>query len=88
MSRFRTSNSPNLGRRLAETRWPSAELVADRSQGVQRETLQALMRYWTDDYNWRKLEAKLNALRQFTPRSTVSASTSSTPGRRMPTRCR
>jgi pimeloyl-ACP methyl ester carboxylesterase len=52
-------------RRIAATRWPSKELVADRSQGVQLATLQALARYWTTEYDWRKLEAELNALPQF-----------------------
>jgi pimeloyl-ACP methyl ester carboxylesterase len=56
----------DLHRRIAATRWPSKELVADRSQGVQLATLQALARYWTTDYDWRKAEAKLNALPQFT----------------------
>src|SRR5881394_3316533 len=56
----------DLHRRIAATRWPSKELVADRSQGVQLSTLQALARYWTTDYDWRKAEAKLNALSQFT----------------------
>jgi pimeloyl-ACP methyl ester carboxylesterase len=56
----------DLRGRIAATRWPSKELVADRSQGVQLATLQALARYWTTDYNWRKVEAKLNALPQFT----------------------
>jgi pimeloyl-ACP methyl ester carboxylesterase len=56
----------DLRRRIAETRWPSKELVEDRSQGVQLATLQALARYWTSDYDWRKAEAKLNALPQFT----------------------
>ena len=56
----------DLRRRIAATRWPSKELVADRSQGVQLATLQALARYWTTDYDWRKCEAKLNALPQFT----------------------
>jgi pimeloyl-ACP methyl ester carboxylesterase len=55
-----------LRRRIAATRWPSAELVADRSQGVQLATLQALASHWTTDYDWRKVEAKLNALPQFT----------------------
>jgi pimeloyl-ACP methyl ester carboxylesterase len=55
-----------LRRRIAATRWPSAELVADRSQGVQLATLQALARYWTTEYGWRKCEARLNALPQFT----------------------
>jgi pimeloyl-ACP methyl ester carboxylesterase len=56
----------DLRRRIAATRWPSKELVADRSQGVQLATLQELARYWTTDYDWRKAEAKLNALPQFT----------------------
>jgi pimeloyl-ACP methyl ester carboxylesterase len=55
-----------LRRRIEATRWPSKELVADRSQGVQLATLQELARYWTTDYEWRKVEAKLNALPQFT----------------------
>jgi pimeloyl-ACP methyl ester carboxylesterase len=55
----------DLRRRIAATRWPSRELVEDRSQGVQLATLQALADYWTTDYDWRKAEAKLNALPQF-----------------------
>jgi pimeloyl-ACP methyl ester carboxylesterase len=55
----------DLRRRIAATRWPSRELVEDRSQGVQLATLQELTRYWTSDYDWRKAEAKLNALPQF-----------------------
>ena len=55
-----------LRRRIKATRWPSRELVADRSQGVQLATLQALARYWTTEYDWRKCEARLNALPQFT----------------------
>ncbi|MBV9021446.1 MAG: epoxide hydrolase N-terminal domain-containing protein, partial [Ktedonobacteraceae bacterium] len=56
----------NLRRRIAATRWPSRELVADRSQGVQLATSQALARYWASDYDWRACEARLNALPQFT----------------------
>jgi pimeloyl-ACP methyl ester carboxylesterase len=56
----------DLRRRIAATRWPSKELVPDRSQGVQLATLQALTRYWATDHDWRKTEAKLNALPQFT----------------------
>jgi pimeloyl-ACP methyl ester carboxylesterase len=55
-----------LRRRIAATRWPSKELVEDRSQGVQLATMQELARYWATDYDWRKAEAKLNALPQFT----------------------
>jgi pimeloyl-ACP methyl ester carboxylesterase len=54
-----------LQRRIEATRWPSKELVADRSQGVQLATLQELARYWTTEYDWRKCEARLNALPQF-----------------------
>jgi pimeloyl-ACP methyl ester carboxylesterase len=55
-----------LRRRIAATRWPSKELVPDRSQGVQLAMLQELARYWETDYDWRKAEEKLNALPQFT----------------------
>jgi pimeloyl-ACP methyl ester carboxylesterase len=55
-----------LRRRIAATRWPTKELVADRSQGVQLATLQALAHYWTTEHDWRKCEARLNALPQFT----------------------
>ena len=55
-----------LRRRIEATRWPSDELVGDRSQGVQLATLQALARYWATEYDWRKCEARLNALPQFT----------------------
>ena len=56
----------DLRRRIGATRWPSAELVNDRSQGVQLATMQALARHWTTDYDWRTCETKLNALPQFT----------------------
>jgi pimeloyl-ACP methyl ester carboxylesterase len=55
----------DLRQRITATRWPSKELVEDRSQGVQLATLQELARYWTTAYDWRKAEAKLNALSQF-----------------------
>jgi pimeloyl-ACP methyl ester carboxylesterase len=54
-----------LRRRIEATRWPSKELVDDRSEGVQLETLKALSRYWATEYDWRNAEAKLNALPQF-----------------------
>src|SRR5829696_4666782 len=54
-----------LRRRIEATRWPSKELVADRSQGVQLATMQELARYWTSEYDWRRCEARLNALPQF-----------------------
>src|SRR5512132_636700 len=56
----------DLRRRIAATRWPSKELVADRSQGVQLSTLQELARYWTTDYDFGRVEGRLNALPQFT----------------------
>jgi pimeloyl-ACP methyl ester carboxylesterase len=56
----------DLRRRIAATRWPSKELVGDRSQGVQLATAQTLAGYWLDEYDWRSCEAKLNALPQFT----------------------
>ena len=55
----------DLRRHIAATRWPSRELVTDRSQGVQLATLQELARYWATDHDWRTCEAKLNALPQF-----------------------
>jgi pimeloyl-ACP methyl ester carboxylesterase len=56
----------DLRRRIAATRWPTKELVADRSQGVQLEPLQELARYWETDYDFGRVEARLNALPQFT----------------------
>ena len=55
----------DLRRRLAATRWPSAELVADRSQGIQLAALQALCRYWMDEYDFGRVAERLNALPQF-----------------------
>jgi pimeloyl-ACP methyl ester carboxylesterase len=55
----------DLRRRIAATRWPSKELVPDRSQGVQLATLQELARYWVTEYDWRRCETRLNALPQF-----------------------
>src|SRR5215813_14114331 len=56
----------DLQRRIAATRWPSKELVDDRSQGVQLATIRELARYWAAEYDWRACEAELNALPQFT----------------------
>jgi pimeloyl-ACP methyl ester carboxylesterase len=55
----------DLRRRIAATRWPAKEAVADATQGVQLATMQALARYWEKDYDWRKVEARLDALPQF-----------------------
>ncbi|HEY3008072.1 MAG TPA: epoxide hydrolase [Micromonosporaceae bacterium] len=54
-----------LRTRITATRWPEKETVADASQGVQSATIQELARYWASDYDWRNVEAKLNALPQF-----------------------
>ena len=55
----------DLRRRVLTTRWPDKETVSDRSQGVKLEQMQKLVSYWGKNYNWRKAEAKLNALPQF-----------------------
>jgi pimeloyl-ACP methyl ester carboxylesterase len=55
----------DLRRRIAATRWPDRETVEDRSQGAELANLQGLVRYWGKDYDWRKAEARLNALPQF-----------------------
>ena len=55
----------DLRRRITAARFPHKELVADQSQGVQLATLQELARYWATEYDWRRCEAKLNALPQF-----------------------
>ena len=63
--RFRKRIWTDLRQRIAATRWPSRELVDDRSQGVQLATTQALASFWETEYDWRSVEAKLNALPQF-----------------------
>src|SRR6478736_1190409 len=55
----------DLRRRVGATRWPTRELVEERSQGVQLAAMQALARYWASEYDWRRCEARLNALPQF-----------------------
>jgi pimeloyl-ACP methyl ester carboxylesterase len=55
----------DLKRRILATRWPEKETVDDQSQGVPLATMKALAHYWATDYDWRKVEAKLNALPQF-----------------------
>src|SRR5437867_8206428 len=54
-----------LRRRINATKWPERETVTDQSQGVQLATIQALARYWATDYDWRKVEARLNAVPNF-----------------------
>ena len=58
----------DLRKRIAATRWPDPELVTDQSQGVKRAKIQELVRYWGTGYDWRKAEAKLNALPEFVTR--------------------
>jgi pimeloyl-ACP methyl ester carboxylesterase len=66
---FRFEASPadlvDLRQRIAATRWPERENVADASQGVQLATTQSLAHHWATEYDWRKVEARLNALPQF-----------------------
>jgi len=62
---FQQEELAELRRRIAATRWPTTELVTDRSQGVQLATIRELARYWASDYDWRACEARLNALPQF-----------------------
>ena len=63
---FAQEEIDDLRRRIAATRWPSKELVTDRSQGVQLAALRALAGYWQDEYDFGRIEARLNALPQFT----------------------
>jgi pimeloyl-ACP methyl ester carboxylesterase len=62
---FPEANLTEMRRRINATRWPEREAVMDASQGVQLTTMQALARYWGKEYDWRKVEARLNALPQF-----------------------
>jgi hypothetical protein len=55
----------DLKRRILATKWPEKELVKDETQGVQFATMKALAHYWATEYDWRKVEARLNALPQF-----------------------
>src|SRR6202167_5854228 len=62
---FPEAELTELRGRIKATKWPERETVADASQGVQLATMQALARYWATEYNWRRIEAKLNALPNF-----------------------
>src|SRR5437016_4046100 len=62
---FAEAELTELRRRINATKWPQRETVTDASQGVQLATIQALARYWANEYDWRKIESKLNALPQF-----------------------
>lgn len=63
--KFDNTDLADLRRRIAATRWPDQETVSDTSQGVRLETMRKLARYWEKSYDWRKVEAKLNAIPQF-----------------------
>src|SRR3981189_2678077 len=62
---FPEAELTELRRRINATKWPEREAVTDASQGVQLATTQALARYWATEYDWRKVEARINALPQF-----------------------
>ena len=64
-AQFSDAAIDDLRRRINATKWPERETVTDSSQGVQLATTQALAHYWATDYDWRKVEARLNALPQF-----------------------
>ncbi len=55
----------DMRKRIKATRWPERETVTDESQGVKLSMMQDLARYWATDYDWRKVESRLNALQQF-----------------------
>ena len=62
---FTAEQVEDLRRRIAATRWPTKELVDDRSQGVQLAAMQTLAKYWLDEYDFGRIEERLNALPQF-----------------------
>jgi pimeloyl-ACP methyl ester carboxylesterase len=62
---FPDSDLEDLRRRIEHTRWPEPETVADHSQGVQLDTMKKLAKYWAEEYDWRKVEARLNSYPQF-----------------------
>ena len=78
----------DLKRRILATKWPERETVTDDTQGVQLATIQALARYWATEYDWRKIEAKLNACLSSSRRSTGWTFTSSTSARNTKMPCR
>ena len=85
---FPQEDVAELRRRVAATRWPDQETVADDTQGVQLATMQKLAQYWATDYDWSRCEAQLRPCRTSSPRSTASTSISSTSVRSTKTRCR
>jgi hypothetical protein len=87
-SSFPEAELAELRRRINMTRWPERETVIDASQGVQLATIQKLARYWGTDYDWRKCEARLNALPHLLRRLTGSTFISFTFAQNTKTRCR
>src|SRR5579862_4417787 len=63
---FSDAELAEMRRRISATRWPDRETVTDQSQGPQLATLRKLARYWVTEYDWREVEARLNALPNFT----------------------
>src|SRR5689334_4389817 len=62
---FSDQELADLKQRILVTRWPAQEIVKDETQGVQLATMKALAKYWATDYDWRKIEAKINSYPQF-----------------------
>ena len=77
-----------LRRRIVATKWPEKETVTDTTQGVQLATMQALARYWATEYDWRKVEARMNAYHTSLRRSTDWTFISFTFVRNTKMRCR
>ena len=78
----------DLRKRITATKWPDREQVNDATQGVQLATMQKLAQYWANEHDWRKCEAKINACRTSSPRSTGSTFISFTFAPSMKMRCR
>jgi hypothetical protein len=78
----------DLRKRINATKWPDREQVTDDSQGVQLDTIQRLARHWATEYDWRKVEARLNACQTSSPTLMGSTFTSSTCGLSTKMRCR
>ena len=85
---FSDAELTDLRKRIEAMRWPERETVADQSQGAQLATIQKLARYWASDYDWRKCEARLNALPNFITEIDGLTFTSSTSSRSTRMRCR
>ena len=82
------SELSDMRKRIQATKWPDKETVSDATQGIQLESIKAIAAYWASEYDWRKVEARLNALPTMSPRSMVWTSISFTSARSMRMRCR